>query len=302
MSLSTDMLVAFVRVAEHLSVSAAAAELDVGKSVISKRVAQLEQAVRATLFSRSTRRIALTPAGEVYLDFARKALAAVDAADERLRTLRDELTGRIRLTAPFSWGERVLARLLPDFLAAHPGIEVELLLEDRVMDLAYEQIDIALRMTAAATPDLVTVPVAPLDWALCAAPAYLAGTTPPREPADLARHPCMSYWRERSDASWQLVRDGRRTTVRVRGRLRANTAEAVVAAARAGLGIALLPLYACGDDLAAGRLQRLLPEWTPQTRFGQRIVAVAAPDRIRYSRNQALLRFLQQRLQGPDAV
>ena len=100
MAISTDMLAAFVQVAEHLSVSAAALHLGTGKSVVSKRVAQLEAQVKATLFSRSTRRIALTAAGEAYLEFARRALVEVATAEERLRDLRTELTGQIRLTAP----------------------------------------------------------------------------------------------------------------------------------------------------------------------------------------------------------
>ena len=112
MALSTDMLSTFVKVAEHLGVSAAAADMGISKGVVSKRVAQLEQAVRTTLFSRSTRRVALTPAGEIYLAFARQALAALVHADEQLRDLRQDLSGQIRITAPGSWGQKVLAGLI----------------------------------------------------------------------------------------------------------------------------------------------------------------------------------------------
>ncbi len=288
------MLEAFVKVAEHASVSQAAAELGTAKSVVSKRVAQLEQAVRATLFSRSTRRVALTPAGEAYLDFARAALRAVGDADERLRDLRSELSGRIRLTAPVSWGQHVLARRLPGFLARHPAIEIDLLLDDRLMDLAYERIDIALRMTSAGAADLVSTPVARLDWVVCAAPAHLARAGTPEAPADLVRHPCMSYWRESSDDAWLLVRGSQRETVRVQGRYHANNPEAVASAALAGLGVALLPTYVCEAALAGGQLQRLLPGWQPVTKFGNRITAVAAPDRLRLTRNRALVNYLAQ--------
>jgi DNA-binding transcriptional LysR family regulator len=299
MTLSTDMLAAFVQVAEHLSVSAAADALGVSKSVVSKRVAQLEQAVRATLFARSTRRVALTPAGEAYLDFARSALRAVADADERLRDLRQELSGQIRLTAPVSWGQHVLAPLLPAFLAQHPAIEIELLLADRLMDVAYERIDIALRMSAAGLPDLVATPVARLDWVVCAAPAHLARAGTPQQPDDLTGHPCMAYWRERSDDAWLLQHDGgERRTVRVQGRFHANNPEAVAQATLAGLGVALLPVYVCADALADGRLQRLLPGWTPVTKFGNQITAVATPERLRLGRNRALLEHLRQAL-GP---
>ena len=292
------MLAAFVQVAEHLSVSAAAQTLGVSKSVVSKRVAQLEQAVRATLFARSTRRVALTPAGEAYLDFARNALRAVADADERLRDLRQELSGQIRITAPVSWGQQVLAPLLPDFLARHPAIEIDLLLGDRLMDIAYERIDLALRMSATGLPDLVATPVARLDWVVCAAPAHLARAGTPHAPADLQAHPCMSYWRERSDNAWVLQdnRSGAQQTVWVQGRYHANNPEAVAQAAVAGLGVALLPAYVCAADLAAGRLLRLLQGWTPVTKFGNQITAVAAPDRMRLLRNRALLDHLRQQL------
>ena len=288
------MLAAFVKVAEKLSVSAAAVELGAGKSVVSKRVAQLEASVKATLFSRSTRRVALTPAGEAYLGFARRALEEVAAAQERLHNLRHELTGQIRLTAPVSWGQRVLAKRLPEFLRQHPAIEIELLLADRLMDLAYERIDIGLRWTTAAAPELSSVPVARVAWVIAAAPRYLAEAGTPLEPQDLAAHPCMCYWRESSDDAWTLSLGQRREQVRVRGRYHANNPEAVVDAALAALGVALLPRYLCDEALAEGHLVAVLQAWTPQTKFGTRITAVAAPERMRFARNQAMLAFLRQ--------
>ena len=294
MAISTDMLTAFVRVAEHRSVSAAGADLGVGKSVVSKRIAQLEAAVKATLFSRSTRRIALTPAGEAYLEFARRALAEVASAQERLRELRADLTGQIRLTAPVSWGQRVLAKRLPEFLRLHPAVEIELLLSDRVMDIAYERIDIALRWTTFASPELTTVAVAEIEWVIAAAPSYLAEAGTPLTPAELGGHSCMCYWRERSDDAWLLASGAQREQVGVRSRYHANNPEAVCSAALGGLGIALLPRYLCDDALADGRLVRVLPAWTPQTKFGTVITAVATPERMRSARNQALLAFLSE--------
>lgn len=296
MSISTDMLEAFVKVADHLSVSAAATDLGMSKGGVSKRIAQLEQAVRATLFSRSTRRIALTPAGEIYLEFARAALVSIGAADERLRSLRSELTGLIRLTAPFSWGQRVLAPAVGDFLAAHPGIEIELVLEDRLVDIAYERFDVALRATSSLPPGLVSTPVARIDWDVVAAPAYLDRAGVPDEPEDLAAHPCMSYWRESSDEAWEFAAAARSVSVRMHGRFRANNPESVASAAIAGLGIALLPAYVCTDALADGRLVKLLPGWVPVCKFSAQVVAVSTPDRMRLQRNQAFVEFLQARL------
>lgn len=295
MALSTDMLAAFVKVAERLSVSAAAADLGVGKSVVSKRVAQLEAQVKATLFSRSTRRVALTPAGEAYLDFARRALDEVAAAEERLRGLRAELVGQIRLTAPVSWGQQVLARALPGFLRRHPAIDIELLLGDRMMDLAYERIDIGLRWTSHPPPDLVSQPVATVGWVIAASPGYLAEAGTPAAPDDLAGHSCLSYWRDSAADTWTLDAPDRRERVRVRSRYHVNNPEAVTQAALAGLGIAMLPRYLCDEALADGRLATVLPGWAPQSQFGTTITAVAAPERLRLARNQALLDYLRER-------
>ena len=308
------MLMAFVKVAEHSGVSAAALALGIGKSLVSKRVAQLESAVKATLFSRSTRRVALTPAGEAYLDFAKRALLEVAGAEERLRNLRIELTGQIRLTAPVSWGQQVLAKRLPEFLRLHPAIEIELLLADRLMDLAHERIDIALRWTASPPPGLVCEPVAAVPWEVVAAPLYLARAGVPQMPADLSTHACMSYWRVSADDRWSFFATTpgsaaaqtsakslasmapRLQEVTVRSRYHANNPEAVAEAALAGLGVALLPRYLCASALAEGRLVALLEDWTPLTQFGAGITAVAAPERMRLQRNRMLLAFLRQQL------
>lgn len=296
MGVSTDMLAAFTKVAELASVSAAAQELGLPKSVVSKRIAQLEHLVQATLFSRSTRRIALTSAGVIYLDFARSALDSMRKAEERLRDLRQELTGEIRLTAPVSWGQRVLAPVVAAFLAKYPGIEIDLRLDDRRLDLAYEGFDIALRMSPSHPPEMMAVPLYELEWRICASPAYLAGTSAALVPADLQAHPCISYWRVSSDQEWVLRRAEETVMVRVAGPLRANNPEAVAEAALSGMGVALLPLYICEADIAAGRLVDVLSDWQPQTKFGDMIFAVAPIERMRLSRNKCFLEFLKERL------
>lgn len=299
MVITTDMLGAFVKVAETSSVSAAAAELGIGKGLVSKRIAQLETLVGATLFSRSTRRVALTPAGEAYLEGARRVLHEMAAAQERLRDLREQLSGDIRLTAPVSWGQRVLARRLPDFLRLHTGIRVELQLADRMVDVAQERFDIALRWTtAAAPPGLTATPVAEVSWLVAATPSYLEAAGWPQQPDDLASHSGLCYWRESADDLWLLARvdGGGQRRVQVSSRYHVNNPEAVCDAALAGLGIALLPDYLCADALREARLLRVLPEWVPVTKYGTRITAIAAPERVSLARNQALLRFLQHAL------
>lgn len=293
------MLTAFLKVADRLSVSAAANELGMDKSVVSKRVAQLENKVQATLFSRSTRKVALTPAGEAYVDYARRALAEMLAGEERLRALRSEVSGRIRMTAPVSWGQRVLARQLPEFLRLHPSIEVELQLADRMLDIGSERIDVALRWTAHSLQELSAVQVAPVGWLLAASPAYLANHSVPSAPDDLRGHNCLCYWRESADDLWTLLSAPgmapalNAQQVRVGGRYHVDNPEAVCEAALAGLGIALLPDYLCQDELASGRLLRVLPLWTPHTKFGSHIMAVGAPERMALARNRLLVGFLR---------
>lgn len=304
MTISRDMLATFLQVVDGLSVSHAADELGVGKSVVSKRVAQLEEALGATLFARSTRRIVLTPAGEVYASHARRALAELLAGEEEVRALRSEMSGRIRLTAPVSWGQRVLAKQLPCFLKEFPGIEIDLQLADRIMDLAFERIDIALRWSTAPAPEFVCTPVARVDWVMAAAPAYLAEAGQPAQPQELRHHTCLAYWRESSDEAWLLAREsdpGEQVQVRVSSRYHVDNPEAVVDAALAGMGIALMPSYLCREALQDGRLRPVLPDWVPRTKFGTLITALTTPDRLRVGRNRALLSFLRQDLQpGAD--
>lgn len=292
------MLTAFVKVADHGSVSRAATELDIGKAAVSKRVAALEQHLGATLFARSTRRIALTPAGEAYVDFARRALAEMGAGEERVRALRSELTGRIRLSATVSWGQHVLARTLPEFVRLHPALEVDLQLADRMVDLAYERVDIALRWSTSTPQGLVAQPVAVVGWRLVASAGYLAEAGVPQAPAELSGHNCLCYWRDAADDLWLLARAGELVRVRTHSRYHVDNPEAVTAAAIAGLGVAMVPDYLCIDALADGRLQGVLPGWLPQTKFGSLISAVATPERMRLARNQALLAFLKQQFGG----
>lgn len=298
--ISSDLLSAFLHVADTGSVSQAATELGVGKSVISKRIALLEHKLQATLFSRSTRKVALTPAGEAYIDYARRALEEIGAGIERLRSMRSELNGRIRLTAPVSWGQHVLSRQLPEFLRLHPGIEIELQLADRRLELARERIDIALRWSTTPSPELACVPVAQIGWKLAAAPSYLKSSGKPGTPYELAEHACLCYWRENSDDSWLLV--SQRSVpepveecveVKVKSRYHVDNPDAVLNAAISGMGIALLPDYVCEQALASEQLVPVLEGWEPRTKFGTQIIAMATPERLTLSRNRAFLDFIR---------
>ena len=317
MTVSVDTLTAFVEVAKHLSVSRAAQALGVPKSAVSKRVASLEGGLNTTLFSRSTRKIALTSAGELYLDFAQHTVMQASLAHESVQDLHasagGKLTGKIRLTAPVSWGQQVLARHLPAFVAQHQELDVELHLSDRMMDLAYERIDLALRWSSVPLHGLASQAVASVEWIYVASPAYLARAGTPIHPDELVLHSCMCYWQEHADDTWamhqarppakrqptqppQRLDRLERLEVRVSSRFHANNPETVCLAAMADCGIALLPAYACLDALKRKKLVHVLRGWTPETKFGTRITAVATPERMRTARVRALVDYLALRI------
>ena len=297
MAVSIDTLSAFVAVAKHLSVSLGAKALGIPKSAVSKRVANLETSVQTTLFSRSTRKIALTTAGEIYLDFAQRTVVQARAAHESVRDLHaatsGALVGQIRLTAPVSWGQQVLAKQLPAFVMMHPGVEIELQLSDRMMDLAYERIDLALRWSTAPLHGLSSELIASVDWIYVASPAYLARAGSPTHPDELVNHSCMCYWQENADDTWAMSDASGRVEVRVRSRFHANNPETVTQAAIGDCGIALLPGYACALALRRKKLVRLLRGWTPETKFGTHITAIATPERMRLARISALVAHLR---------
>lgn len=302
MAISFELLAAFVQVAQLGSVSRAATRLGTSKSVVSKRVAMLETQLCATLFSRSTRRIALTPAGELYVAFAERTVLEAEQAAAGVANLRADvsgvLRGSIRVTAPVSWGQHVLARRLPLFLQRHVEIKIDLVLSDQMLDLAYERIDVALRWSATAPRGLAIEPVAIVDWILVAAPAYLAVAGEPASPEALGEHACMGYWRAAVDDAWVLSRGGdqtsQRVAVSVHSRYHANNPETVLQAARLGLGIALLPRYVCDHALRQAELVTVLRDWRPETQFGDRISAVSLPEKMRASRVRALIEFLRE--------
>ena len=198
-----------------------------------------------------------------------------------------------------SWGQRVLAKRLPEFLRLHPAIEIEVELSDQLVDIARHRIDIALRWSATTQHEMHCISLSPIGWLLAASPSYLTEAGVPRQPEDLTKHACFSYWREQADDTWSLSifdadpKRAARKEVKVKGRYHVNNPEAVADAAISGLGIAMLPDYLCDEALKNGRLVQVLPDWKPQTRFGSHITAVVAPERMLLSRNRVLLDFLK---------
>ena len=248
------------KVAELGSFSAAADGLDLSKSAVSKIVRGLEDELGARLLNRTTRRTSLTEAGTRYVERVGELLAALEEIEAEAADGRATPRGRLRVNAPMSFGLLHVAPLLPALLEAHRDLEIDLVLNDRVVDLVDEGFDVAIRIGHLADSSLIARRLGETRLVLVSSARYLAGAPPLAAAADLAGHACLLYaygrWRE----EWRLVERGEPVAVRIRGPLRANNGEALLRAASAGLGIALLPDFIAAAALARGDVVHVLPE------------------------------------------
>jgi DNA-binding transcriptional LysR family regulator len=260
-------VVVFARVVAARSFSAAARELGMSKSAVSKQVSRLEAALGARLLNRSTRRLGLTEAGAVLYERCTRIVAELDAAGAELGRLRAAPAGLLRVSAPMSFGHRHVAPLLPEFLAAHPQLRVELALTDRFVDLIEERFDCAVRIAQLPDSSLVARRLAPARRVVCGAPAYFARRGVPRTPDDLRSHDCIDYTYLAAAGGWPFTVGGRLHRVPVRSRFATNNGEAMRAAALAGVGVALIPTFIVGDDLRAGTLQAVLADYETWNAF-----------------------------------
>lgn len=291
-----DLLEAFLAVAESGSFTGGAARLGATRALVSKRVAALERMLGARLFARTTRQVGLTAEGAALLPRARRILNDFRAALDELAATRGEPRGRLRLTAPMSFAIRHLGRILADFIERFPGLELEVTLSDRFVDLIEERFDLALRIGDLPDSSLIARQLAPVRTVACAAPAYLERYGEPREPAELARHRCLHYSYLATGQRWRFFRADRVENVTVDDALVANNGDLLAAIAEAGGGIVLLPTFIVGDALRDGRLMRILKDWdTPRLA----LFAVWPPAGRPPIRVRALVDFLAGRFGDP---
>jgi DNA-binding transcriptional LysR family regulator len=251
----------FVEVVQQGSFAGAARQQGVDPSAVTRAVAALEAALGARLLQRTTRKVALTEAGAAYLERVRPLLDELDGAADELRANTGGVRGTVRVTASVAYGQAVLVPLLPALHAQHPGLEVDLVLSDAVVDVVTQRIDVALRLGPAVDSSLVGVKLAAVRPRVVASPAYLKAHGRPRTPQDLAACDCLRFPLPGYRTQWSFRdRQGGVQSVAVRGWLVMSTALALHRAALDGLGPALLADWLVDPDIDAGRLVDLFPK------------------------------------------
>jgi len=251
----------FIEVVDAGSFTAAAEKAGLSKQFLSKRIMALEARLGVRLLTRSTRHLRTTDLGRAYEEQARSILQDVDGLEQRISGTNRIPRGRLRVTAPMSFGTMHLSPVLPKFLAAYPEVSIELDLSDRTVDLLGEGYDLAVRIGSLADSSLIARSIAPMTIVTCCSPAYLQRRGAPEYPADLAKHECLLYGHGRH-VEWSFG-GASPTRITVNGRMRANNGELVRDAAIQDLGIAYLPTFIVGAAIEAGQLVTVLDAWRP---------------------------------------
>lgn len=285
-----DALRAFVRVVELGSFSAAATELRRKQSTLSKWVQALEDEMGTTLLERTTRSQRLTEAGQCLLDGARELLERYDETTSRVQMRSPDVRGRLRVSAPVVFGTRHLIPHIASFAAAHPDLEVDLVLDDRYVNLVDDNFDVAIRVGRPEDSSFRARTLLRSSRWLVASPAYLSTSGEPAGVEGVCDHPALLHSGLDSGAVWTFEREGETKRATVRGRLAANNSEALRQYAIAGLGVALLAPWLVASDCAQGTLVRLLADWTPAPAPVQ---AVMPPGRFTPPRVRRLLDHLR---------
>lgn len=251
-----------VRVVDTGSFSAAARQLNIGQPAVSKTIAQLEAWLGVRLLVRSTRGLSPTEAGLRYVDHARRSIEAASEAEAAARGASAGLSGTLRASAATTFARLHLVPRLPDFLAQHPDLSVDLILDDRVIDLIEEGIDVSLRMGDLVDSSAVARRVGQSRRSVLATEAYFAAHGEPQSPADLVHHQAVIYT-QGHDNSWAFTGSaGTEVSVAVSGRVRVNNAEGVRAAVLAGVGLTIASDWMFAPELASGAVRRVLADWT----------------------------------------
>ena len=259
---SLSGIAVFVQVVRDGSFTKAADRLELSRSVVSKYVTRLEEKLGARLLNRTTRRLSLTEAGRIFYERSRLGLEEIEEAKAEVSRLQGKPRGVLRVNSPMSFGILHVAPLLSEFLAEYPEISIDMNLDDRKVDVIEEGFDVSIRITDLPDSSLVARRLGPCRHAIVAAPSYLEKHGVPKSPDDLRDHNIIAYQYQESATDWHFLGpDKKQITVPVSGSIQMNNSLALREALLGGVGITRTPTFVVGDDVAAGRLISLLPNY-----------------------------------------
>ncbi len=279
-----DEIATFVDIVETGSFSGASRRSGLALSAVSRRLKDLETRLGATLIQRTTRSLKLTEDGGLFFERCRQLLDDLAAAQALIKDRTEQLSGRIRMTAPASFSVHHLSDILTGFLSAHPGISIDLDISDRRMELLEEGFDLAIRIGTLDDSSLISRRLTRIRHVPCASPGLIEKLGHPEQPEDLARFPALTYWSRNNRPGWRFIRpDGSRGTVTLNSRLRGSNGDMICKQAVAGLGVMAEPTFLSAPYLMDGRLVPLFADhvWSEDAAFVLYPNAQALPRRVR---------------------
>jgi DNA-binding transcriptional LysR family regulator len=277
--MNTDDLHIFLRVAQLGSIAAAARAEALDASTVSRQIMSLEAQLGTRLFQRTTRKLTLTEAGEIFKSRVGPVLDDLDAARSAAVAGVEQPSGTLRVTASHAFGEAVLAPLLADFCGSFPAIDVDLILTDDIVDLVERQVDLGFRNGPRPTGDLVISKLLATERRLVASADYLAKSPQIRHPYDLADHVCLTTSNAPQQQTWYFKSPAETIEFPIRARVRTASTISLHRCVRDGLGVSLLVDWLVGSDIDNGKLSRVLPEWRIAAGEGETAVWVVYPSR-----------------------
>ena len=280
----------FCRVATLGSFSSAARELNLTPSAVSKLISRLEDRLSVRLFQRTTRRLNLTDEGSMFFEQCRAILQDIEEAELQVTALQSRVTGTLNVTAISAFARTQLCKLMPEFMARHPELRVELSLTERQVELINERVDLAIMISEEVLDhSLASRKLATNHRVICASPAYIEKHGAPKKPGDLLKHNCLTHSSLQHFNDWQFTENGKIEVHSVTGNFRTNSASALHEAVKAGIGIARLATFVTQPSLASGELVPLLTEHTHDS---SNIIAAYPHRRHLSTRVRAFIDFL----------
>lgn len=280
-----------IRVVEAGSFTRAAEQLNSTKSMISRRLSDLEKRLGTSLFHRTTRRLTLTDAGKVFYEHSRKIIDDVERVEESMGVAASEPRGNLRIAAPLSFVDEISPAVF-EFMQRYPLLYVDLDLNDRHVDIVTEGFDLAIRLGPLKDSSLIAKRLSPCHMVVCASPDYLRQFGEPASPEDISRHQCIVFSNVPVHDLWQFKVNGHTYVPEVRTRIRINVGKAILRAARAGFGLTVLPTFLAYPSVEAGTLLQVLKKWRMSERS---IYAVFPGGRYLPSRVRLFVDFLSER-------